>query len=454
MIILSIPCLNNDFVVEKAEEYPDYWKEFRLDYSQNLDLFPIEIIDDKTIITIRSKTEGGINYFDPRNKVKFYKKMISQKNCLCDLEINEIDDHNISTIPAPNLILSYHDFSENCDSIALKKIVEKSNLYSSAYLKIAVNVNKYSDLVRISEVTSLSQRPVIFAGMGKLGKLSRILFRHLGAEATFIGLSDNPTALGQLTTQEAKFYKLRSITKKTKIGGIIGGDQVERSLGLKYYNDLFKQKKLDAAYLPFVTNDFGDLWKWVYKTDINFFGFSITMPFKKMIGKMQNIPIANLFLPKSDEMLNTDYTAFQRSTKYLRIKQENEILVFGSGATAETALLVLENFNNVILSSRKEFAGKELAKKYERKFIQLQYLDDLKIDLIINCTPIGMNGEDFINVTNIKKFKKVIDLPYQIVDTKLIEFCKKNEIPFVDGKQFWQWQAEKQQEEFLKEINK
>ncbi len=47
---------------------------------------------------------------------------------------------------------------------------------------------------------------------------------------------------------------------------------------------------------------------------------------------------------------------------------------------------------------------------------------------------------------------KVIDLPYGGKKTPLIQNCVKNNIPFVDGKLFWSWQAEKQLKEFLKYI--
>jgi len=454
MLILSIPFINKEIVTEKAEKYPNYCKEFRLDYSNGLDQFPIEIIDSKTIITIRNIKEGGINNFNFEEKLKFYKQIIEQTNCLCDLEISEINEQNISAIPASNLILSYHDFSENANFAKLEEIINKSNSIDSVYLKIAVNVNKYSELLEIPKMISLSNKPVIFAGMGKLGKISRILYKHLGAEATFIGLPENPTAKGQLYVQEAELYNLSSKSNKTKIGGIIGGEQVEHSLGIEYYNDLFKQKKLDAVYLPLVTDNLEDLWNWIHKADLDCYGFSITMPFKKMIDKKEKIPIVNLFLPKTGRMLNTDLTALQRSIEFLKVKPEENILIFGSGATAETALNAFSDFNVIALTGRNEVAGKRLAKKYKREFVKLQNSDDHKYNLIINCTPIGMNDEDFMTETGIKNFQKVIDLPYREYDTELIKYCKKEAIPFIDGKQFWQWQAAKQQEEFLKEINK
>jgi len=452
MIILSIPYLNNDYVIQKAKEYQNYWKEFRLDYSKNFQSFPQEIIDKKTILTIRSVKEGGKHKTDIADKIEFYNKIISIKNCVCDLEINEVDNLEITSILGNNLILSYHDFSENIDFTKLNKVVRKSNSISSRFLKIAVNVSKYSDLIKLSKIISESNKPVIIAGMGKLGKISRILFRHLGADATFIGLPNNRTAQGQLIPEEAELFKLRLISPKTQIGGIIGGEQVEHSLGIKYYNDLFTKEKLNAVYLPFVTDDIDDLWNWINKADINFYGFSITMPFKKKVGAKKQLSAVNLFLPKTDEMLNTDLIAFQRSIEILKIKKDESILIIGSGATAEIALKAFQAYDNVTISSRNKIVGKKLADENKKQFTQLQLLGNYKFDLIINCTPIGVKNEDLLKSLNLKLPKRVMELPYIQKNTLLINRCIENNIEYIDGKNFWILQAKLQQKKFISEI--
>ncbi len=449
MIILSIPYINNDYVIQKEGEYPNYWKEFRLDYSKDFQSFPQNIINEKTILTIRSIKKGGKYEIEITEKIEYYKKIISDKNCLCDLEINRVTDQDISSIPRSNLILSYHNFSEIIDFTKLKEIVKRSNSLPSKFLKIAVNIHKYSDLIKLSQIISESKKPVIFAGMGKLGKISRILFRHLGADATFIGLTGNPTADGQLTLEETDFFSLNSISKKTQIGGIIGGEQVIYSLGIKYYNDLFIKEKLDAVYLPFATDDIHDLWNWINNADIDFYGFSITMPFKKILGAKKQLSAMNLFLPKTNEMLNTDLIAFQETVEILKIKKADSILIIGSGATAEIALKAFQIFDSITISARNEIFGKKLAKENNREFIQLKSLTNRKYDLIINCTPIGTKIEDLIKMFNLELPQKVIELPYIQKNTLLINRCIENEIDHIDGKRFWILQAKIQQQKFI-----
>ncbi len=67
--------------------------------------------------------------------------------------------------------------------------------------------------------------------------------------------------------------------------------------------------------------------------------------------------------------------------------------------------------------------------------------------MIINCTPIGMKAEDFFATTGYPHPLKFINLPYGIAN-------KEQDFAYVDGSQFWCWQAERQLKVFLESINK
>ncbi|MCK4654899.1 MAG: type I 3-dehydroquinate dehydratase [Candidatus Cloacimonetes bacterium] len=454
MIILSIPYLSNKFIQKQVEKARIDWKEFRLDFHRNYKDFPQKFIDSKTIITFRDATEGGINQISFNEKISYYQELILKYNCLVDCEILLYKNQ---CIPTSNLVLSYHDFSENLDIKKLKQIIKKSNSIPSKYLKLAVKITKYTQLNLISNLIQTSNKPVLFAGIGKLGKISRILYQFISAEETYIGLEDYPTANGQITENEAEKYDLTKVSKNTQIGGIVGGEQVENSLGLIFYNQYFQSNKIDAIYLTFVVKDFNDFWKWINtcKFKNKFYGFSITMPFKKKSefrnqnSKDKKFPVTNLYLPKSDEVFNTDIIAFKNAIKYLNIKKDEKILIYGTGAMAETALISFIDFDSIYLSGRNIVKGKELTSQYSRTFIHEDSINQKGFDVIINCTPIGMNNEDFLKKTKLLLPKKVIDLPYIKKNTLLINYCIENEIEYVDGEKFWKWQAESQIEKFI-----
>ena len=233
MLILSIPYLNNAFLADQVKKTGLEWIEYRLDYNSEYKKFPKKYINSKTIITFRDISEGGVKQINRKEKIEFYRKVVDKFDCLVDYELSQYKDQDI---PFLNLILSYHDFSEELDIQKLEKVVEISNTKVAKYLKIAINISSYSELNVIKKIIKKSNKPVIFAATGKLGKIGRILHKHLGADSTFVGLKQYNTANGQTTEEEAITLQLKDISDKTALGGIIGGEQVWLSLGLEFYN--------------------------------------------------------------------------------------------------------------------------------------------------------------------------------------------------------------------------
>ncbi|MDO9578141.1 MAG: type I 3-dehydroquinate dehydratase [Candidatus Cloacimonadales bacterium] len=450
MLILSIPFLNPEFVREHSSNKTFPWKEYRLDYQPNLQDFPFEILDSSSIVTLRNSSEGGKNNFTENEKIRFYQKVVAEYNCLVD---HEIQLHERDSIDPANLILSYHNFSEEPELEKLEQVIRQMNESQARFVKIAVNVNSYRMLLKISQLLALSRKPVIFAGMGRLGFLSRLLHLHLGAVGTFFGLEAAPTANGQFFESDLLKFNLRQNTRRTLLGGIIGGKQVYGSLGLEFYNNYFRQNDIDAVYLPFAVDDLSDFFEWFEASHFKdrFYGFSITMPFKQKFTKQETI---NLFLPNQNRFLNTDKSAFQKTIDHGFVQQTDSILIVGSGATARVALEVYGLFPNVEISCRNDQDGMKLTHEFNRELIPFVHLAGKEFDLIVNCTTIGMAGENFLELTNLKSFKKAIDLPYREENTLLTEHCLQKSLPCVDGKMFWQWQAEEQLAEFLEEINK
>lgn len=456
MIIYSIPVKS----IKQKYKLPELcdFAELRLDYLENPTSFELSNLNDKTIITIRDINEGGKNFCTLEDKISYYQKAVSSSNCLVDLEIK-----NYTTkIPTENLIISYHNFNEIFDHNELKKIILDSNLLSAKYLKIAVNIISYNQFLILEELVSLSNKPVILVGMGKLGKLSRLLYKHLGSVATYIADAENKTASGQLSTKEAKLFNLNKISSQTQIGGLIGGKQVYHSLGLTFYNNYFDKHNLNSAYFPFEVDNFDDFWFWLNKTKTTFYGFSITMPHKsevsKRLGFSSKFQVHNLYIPSQKKLLNTDMLAFGSALDYLNISQNDKIMIVGTGNTAETALYALQGFHNVIICGRNRKSGEFLSKKYSRKFHHLS--DKIEqIDLLINCTSLGLQNEDFWSETKLNKKEKafskikVIDLPYAKKISSLITHCQKKGFKYTDGEMFWKWQAERQLTEFCQAIN-
>jgi len=453
MIVFSIPYRSSEFVRNQINPEKGIWIEYRLDYLKSLSDFSEQLINKKTVVTIRDISQGGINYFGIQQKIQFYKQIIKKYNCLVDLEIENYSKE----IDSENLILSHHNFIKfNLNQ--LKEVVMGSNKLPSKYLKIAVIIDKYSDLLKIPELIKLSTKPVIFLGMGKLGRISRLLHKPLKSIGVYISNNENPTATGQIFFHEIDKFNLTKLNDQTMIGGIIGGDQVEKSIGLNFYNRYFNDNSINAVYFPFVANDFDDFWYWLTKSKIDFFGFSITMPYKRILASKlninveRNLNVVNTYLPKSNKVFNTDIIAFQKSKEYLKLIKKDKLLILGNGGSAQAALEAFKNFKSVFISSRNKKEGERLTLKYSCSYQKAENLAVFTNFVLINCTPIGMNDENVLKELNLRLPRKIIDLPYTNKKTYLVVEAEKNKIPFVSGKMFWEWQSEKQLNLFLKEI--
>jgi shikimate dehydrogenase len=443
MIIHSIPFIDEEFVRQEKKRTTLDWREFRLDYHPEPTSFPFDMVDEKTIITIRDVNFGGKLVFPLAKKLEFYQKICHQTACFIDLEI---ENYQQTPIPSEKLIISHHH-CKTFDKSELENIIEKANSISAKYLKIAVPITYYSQLNDIPNLLLQSNKPVIFVGMGKLGKVARMLANHLGSAGFYVSSEGNPTANGQLTINETDKFNLRFHNQNTKIGGLIGGEQVYDSLGMKFYNQYFREKRINAAYFPFPVADLPDFKNWISECPFRaqFYGFSITMPHKKAFITPQNLlPAINYINFASNFMENTDIFAFQNSFSYLNIKKNDSILILGSGGSAEAVLYQFHKTHKISMLARNE------KRKLELKKYRFSAVTENQFNVVINCTPV--QSDEMIALNETFQFNSVIDLPYQSQNTSLIDYCIKYKIPYVDGKMFWNWQAEKQLEWFLKTI--
>jgi 3-dehydroquinate dehydratase/shikimate dehydrogenase len=194
--------------------------------------------------------------------------------------------------PLPNLILSYHNFSETPELESV--LAEMKHRCSSAmYYKIATFANSTLDALRMLHFQR--QHPeVIGLCMGEKGTLTRIL-----SSFTYAPLSeDDKNAPGQLLLSELEtIYHWRSINTETRLYALLG-DPVRQSIGHLYHNEQFRQNQMNALYVKLVVTaeELPAFFEAI--RDFPFYGFSVTAPLKKKIAP--------------GEIINTMYRTQQR----------------------------------------------------------------------------------------------------------------------------------------------
>ncbi|MCL2064478.1 MAG: type I 3-dehydroquinate dehydratase [Candidatus Cloacimonetes bacterium] len=426
---------------------PDMF-ELRLDLCESTFQIPDFFSDKKTIITLRDISEGGLYEGSLEKRLDFYAELLKHTDFFIDIEFRYFNDLTKMldiALYKHRIIVSVHDNSRSFFEIdpAWKEIP------TPFFFKFVYKIDTLTELYTINNQLKTMKLDYCLLSVGKTSLLSRVLYKKLGSKAVYFGKKGYETAPNQLTDNDVLQYNLQNINKGTKMGGIIGGSQILNSLGLSFYNSFFQRENINSVYLPFLTEDISDIVNFVKNAELDFYGFSITMPFKdkisSMIGKEQEI--INLWLPLKNEVFLTDEVGFEKSFHQLNISNQTLIILFGSGAMAETVLKMLPD-NDIIIVSRNKKKTEYLKMKYQKNKIidKIPQREDL---CLINATPLGMKGENVLDIYDFKIFNKVIDLPYTENKTKLVEYCEKKGISFVDGKEFWKFQAEEQLKKFM-----
>jgi 3-dehydroquinate dehydratase-1 len=107
------------------------------------------------------------------------------------------------------IIISYHDFKRTADREDLESVMIACYEKGGEIAKIATQVNAPEDIRNLISLYDLPGRKVIL-GMGKQGRITRLLGPYLGAEFTFASAGENrETAPGQFSLKELRdIYKV------------------------------------------------------------------------------------------------------------------------------------------------------------------------------------------------------------------------------------------------------
>jgi 3-dehydroquinate dehydratase/shikimate dehydrogenase len=194
--------------------------EVRLDYLNN----PQESVHarwDKlsvpVIATCRGKERGGRFEGSIAEEIRILQYAVQNGAKFVD-----IDYRFAKPMPGAEVIASFHDFEKTPDD--LDSLMERICASGGQIAKVATMVNSWSDNRRLLELLSRKwPKPVIVAGMGDIGQITRVIGLARGSCLTYAGLSANASAPGQLTVREMQeVYRFKRVGRETKLIGILG----------------------------------------------------------------------------------------------------------------------------------------------------------------------------------------------------------------------------------------
>lgn len=442
--------------IKRAEQFADVI-EIRFDCLDDDEIVKVIQADGSEkdqITTYRPKEQGGHKLLTLDQRAKFWNADNSLKSFfgfvltppdfeLVDLELDLLESG--LTYERSENIGSYHDFvglPENLDEIYRRIKHTKSEI-----IKIAIQANDITDTIPIWKLLKRAKsenKDFIPIAMGEAGKWTRILGLAHGAFMTYASLdSGSETAPGQISAADLRdVYRVKKLNKETEVYGILGSN-TSVSMSPYMHNAAFEFHNLNAVFVPLQVNNLDEFISRMVKPetreiDLNFHGFSVTMPHKQSIIKHLNfidetakaIGAVNTVKIVDGKLhgFNTDAKGFigPLLNSYGDLN-EAKVAVFGAGGASKACVYALEKEGaKVTVFGRGEIENREWRMENFRRF-----------DIVVNATPIGMKGkfegETPVIAEQIEDVKLVYDLVYNPFQTQFMNEADKVHVPKIGG---------------------
>lgn len=479
--------------IKQAEKLADVI-EVRFDRLLSDQIDPaLELIESiqhtaELIATFRPAEQGGRREISFDERKRFWKKD-HELFWAADLE----EDVFSSAADWKPRIVSFHDLDRVPQN--LETIFQELSSTGGDVIKIAAYADDCADAIPVWDLlkkAKAKKQQIIPIAMGEAGKWTRILGLAHGSFMTYASLEDgNETAPGQITVRDLiEVYRVKELELDTKVFGVIG-DPVSGSLSPYMHNAAFVEHKINAVFIPFQVKDLGEFIRRMVKAEtreveLNFAGFSITMPHKQAMMKYlhaidpvaEKIGAVNTIKIHDDKLTGYNTDAYGFITPLLERfgdLKDARVAVFGTGGAARACVFALKREDaDVTVFARDTRKAQAFADEFDIKIFENSKIKDQRskivdFDILVNATPMGMKGplenQSLFTAEQLEGVKFVYDLVTSSTDTPLVREAGKAGVPAIGGiemlihqgaKQFeiWTGQAapvEKMRDAILKE---
>jgi len=436
--------------------------ELRLDLidSFNLNVL-LKAVTKPVIVTNRSKLDGGQFKGNDEERLQALRDALAAGANYVDIEVSTPREYLqpfLESYETSRIILSYHEFSNTPDD--LNPLYETMSALPGGILKIVTYARDLSDnlkMLQLLERAKKENKKLIGLCMGDMGEISRVLSPLYGGFLTFGSLeTGQESAPGQIPANSLKdIYRVNNKRKKFKVYGVIG-NPISKSMGYLIHNRAFREINSDDIYVSFLVENVEKF----FITFKDFFsGLSVTMPAKENIiplldnvdSTARSIGSVNTVVQEEGRWVgyNTDYSGAIAALETHTSLINKNVLIIGSGGTARAIGYGVQEKDarlTVTYNQNKERA-ESLAQELGCEFVHYRDAGTRSIDILINCSPVGMNPN--INETpflarDLKKEMVVFDSVYNPLETRLLREAKAAGCTVISGSELFINQAAKQ----------
>jgi len=425
--------------------------ELRLDFLQQPSLTALQnltaIMDVPYILTLRSKTQGGLFAGNEIARLNLIKTLLGAKPDYLDIE-NDVADEIIAELhqlaPQTQLIRSFHNFHETPED--LTSIFNAMQHPDVSIYKLVTEANSSLDALRMMAFIQQHSTKHRMVGhcMGEDGFFSRIAGQSIGNVFTYAASDDDSPVLNhQATLKELReTYFLNKKNRHTQLFALLG-DPISYSLGHIFHNQRFNQFDINALYIKIrlEANELSAFFQLI--KSLPFSGFSITMPLKKsvlpFVENLSNLQAVNTLAVAKNKItaINTDgLGALDAIEKIISVKNK-KILILGAGGAA-TAIIdtASQRGANLTIANRTLENAKQIAAQFPAKIIDFVTIPDENYDIMINTLPLAVFTQTkFIEWLNtiLQHHPIVMDANYNRDKNLLLELCKHHDCTVIPG---------------------
>jgi 3-dehydroquinate dehydratase/shikimate dehydrogenase len=394
-------------VVDRMAELAPLADLFEVRGDRVLDLDLLTILRSRTrplVLTCRKASEGGQWADDDPKRRMVLLEAVKRGYDYVDIEhTTDYLDVKIEKL-GNGLIVSYHDLEGTPhDLFALyDQMCEKG----ADVVKIVTTPRTFGDVGRLAAFAAARAAagddgpPVVAFALGPMGIATRILGGRYGAPFAYAAAAAGVEAApGQLpATVMADLYRVREVSPRTKVYGILGTDVVW-SLSPILHNRAFEARGLDAVYVPLQCDDLEAFIEAIPALGLS--GFSVTRPYKTDIlrylheveepaalcGSVNTVVVGEGGVLRGSTSDGTGVVAPLK--KRVDLKGKLVVILGAGGAARSAALSLLHRGAKVTLLARDPARSAEAAAAVGASHGAAAEVGLHPWDVLVNATPIG-----------------------------------------------------------------
>jgi shikimate dehydrogenase len=211
------------------------------------------------------------------------------------------------------------------------------------------------------------------------------------------------------------------------------------------HNAAFSHLGLNMAYLAFRVDEAGEAALAIRKLGLR--GASITVPHKeKIIAHLDevdeigsNIGAVNTVISREGRLhgSNTDWLGVVQPLEQITELGGKCGLILGAGGAARSAIYGLQSKDTqVFLMNRNETRGQKLAAEMNCTFVPWQAWNQLRVDLVVNATTVGMSAtldQSLVPAHWLRDGMVVLDMVYRPLKTRFLKDAERAGCRCVSG---------------------